>query len=195
VLQDLIDSANTGKIKQFLESLQLLLTPVGTITVRPATDFVFQVNTKKDTLMKISFVSPNFKAWFPSWCLPSRIKIKTVLDGDPYRTPAEMGVTEATLCYHTLNRHSVDGPIIDQLGGEAKAKIARTEFTACMQKQANGEAGALLINGYWNIFYVRDDSGVLRVVGLRWGGGGWGVGADSVEDPREWHAGDQVFSR
>ena len=47
----------------------------------------------------------------------------------------------------------------------------------------------------WCIFYCKDSAGVLRTVGVCWYGGGWDVGADSVEDPRRWSDGDRVFSR
>jgi hypothetical protein len=64
-----------------------------------------------------------------------------------------------------------------------------------MEKQKNGEGGVLLNNGYANIFYIRDQNRVLRAVGVNWHVDGWNVLADSVEHPRRWNDGDQVFSR
>jgi hypothetical protein len=89
----------------------------------------------------------------------------------------------------------VDGPIINELGGEAKAETTLSEMFSLMEKQKNGESGVLLNNGYANIFYIRDQNGVLRAVGVDWDDGGWYVGAYSVEDPGGWRVGRQVFSR
>jgi hypothetical protein len=89
----------------------------------------------------------------------------------------------------------VDGPIIAELGGEEKSETTLSEMFSLMEKQGKGEDGVLLNNGYANIFYIRDLAGVLRAVGVRWGGGGWGVGADSVGGPDRWDGGYRVFSR
>jgi len=64
-----------------------------------------------------------------------------------------------------------------------------------MEKQATGEEGVLLNNGWANLFYVKDQSGVLRTVRVSWGGDGWRVNADSVENPDRWGGGRRVFSR
>lgn len=194
----LISSDNTATVKQFLLGLQPLLTPIGTIKVRPGLKLVasefFQVNTKKNALVKISYVGDNFKAWFLS---PSVREEEAIPGAGPYRTPGVPNnkVVETSLHYYTLNRRSVDGPIIAELGGETKAETTLAELVVCLQKQANGELGALLTNGYANIFYIRDASGVLRAVHVYWRSVGWLVDADSVGDPNEWNAGYRVFSR
>ena len=64
-----------------------------------------------------------------------------------------------------------------------------------MKQQPNGEKGALLNDGRWNIFYVPNTAGVLRAVLCNWRGDGWLVHANSIEDPRRWLDGDRVFSR
>jgi len=64
-----------------------------------------------------------------------------------------------------------------------------------MKKQANGKAGVLLNNGYANIFYIRDQSGVLRAVFVSWRGVGCYVIAYVVSCPYVWLGGYQVFSR
>ncbi len=172
--------------------LQSFLTPAGTIKVRTATEInfsdFFQVNTKKDALVKIRYVGDSFKAGF----LQPSVSEEAAPGDGPYRTPGVQKdvATEVNLRYHTLNRRSVDSTIIAELGGEAKAEITRVEFIACLQKQ-----GTLLTNGYANIFYVRDTSGVLRTVVVAWYGDGWHVNACSVENPYEWLAGYRVFSR
>lgn len=122
----------------------------------------------------------NFTNWF--------------LAGDS-KTEEPLG--EQELRYGNLIKISADSPIIEELGGEAKAETTLTELYDLLKKQANGEEGVLLINdGYANIFYIRDTAGVLRAVYVFWhGGDGWCVRAYSVEDSLEWLAGCRVFFR
>lgn len=177
-----------------------LLTLIGTVKVQPTKRFVardfFKVNTKKTAPVKISYLSNNFKELFLDKG-EERPSASEAIPGDgPYRTPGvQNNNTEIALRYQTLNQGSVDGPIIVELGGENRSETTLAEVFALMQKQANSEQGALLINGCANIFYVRDASGVLCAVGVHWDGDGWRVGACSVGNPDEWYAGCRVFSR
>ena len=160
-----------------------LLDPVSTVVISGTTSkFVakdrFVVDTDRKAKVKISYLGDNFTAWF--------------LNGDG---KTEEPITEQTLRYAKLRQASLDAPIITELGGEAKAETTLTEAFSLMEKQKNGESGALLSNGWWNIFYVRDINGVLRAVIVHWSDDGWRVNASSVEDPHRWDAGDQVFSR
>ncbi len=157
-----------------------LLIPVGTTTVAATTNpFVVRdrivVNTPKNAPVKIYFVSDYFKQCFYG-------KTEEAFGG-------------STLNYGKLSRSSVDGPIIAELGGKAKAETTLTEVYALMEVQKNGEKDPLLTNGYANIFYVRDINGVLRAVVVYWNGVGWRVDADGVTHPGAWDVGDQVFSR
>jgi hypothetical protein len=157
---------------------QPLLQLLDTVSIPATTEkFVvvdhFKVGTSFKKL-KISYVDGDFVSWFGG---------KTE---DPH------GATE--LRRHQLLRDEVDKPIIAELGGEGKVESAVSAIYALMEKQGKGEDGQLLTNSYANIFYVRDTSGVMRAVGVRWGADGWYVGADSVEGPRGWGAGAQVFS-
>jgi hypothetical protein len=160
-----------------------ILKLVGTVVV-PATTtkFVakdkFVVNTKSDTPVKISHIWDNFKGWF----LSGNGKIE-----DP--------IGEQTLRYHKLLRSSVDGSIIAELGCAEKSETTLSEMFFLMEQQKNGEAGILLNNGYASIFYIKDQSGALRAVLVRWRGGGWFVRAHSVEGPDGWFGGCRVFSR
>lgn len=138
----------------------------------------FVVNTKRNAPVKISAVWDNFTAWF--------------LSGNG---KTEDLITEQTLRYHKLRQASVDGPIIQELGGEAKAETTLTEMFSLMEKQKNGEDGVLLNNGYANIFYIRDQNGVLCAVFVLWRGAGWYVRAGGVTRPFRWDAGYRVFSR
>jgi hypothetical protein len=119
---------------------------------------------------------------FASWFLAGNGKI-------------EEPIGEQELRYGNLTKDSVDGPIIQELGGEAKAETTLTELYELLKKQANREDSDLLTNGYANIFYIRDTSGVLRAVFVLWRVAGWCVGARSVENPDDWCAGNRVFSR
>jgi hypothetical protein len=157
-----------------------LLIAVGTATVVATTNpFVVRdrivVNTKKNAPVKISFVSDYFKECFYD-------KTEEAFGG-------------STLNYGKLSRSSVDGPIIAELGGEAKAETTVAEVYALMEAQKNGENGSLLTNGYANIFYVRDAKGVLRSVSVLWDDGGWFVYALDVAYPDAWGDDNQVFSR
>lgn len=104
-------------------------------------------------------------------------------------------VGETEIRYHKLLMDEVDGPIIAELGGKARAKTTLGEVFALMGQQLNGENGVLLTNGYANIFYIRDVAGVLRVVGVDWRGVGWDLDAGSVDYPYRWDEGSRVLSR
>lgn len=160
-----------------------ILELVSTIVVNATTGKLvakdrFVINTKRNAPVKISCLGDNFNAWF--------------LNGD---SKTEDPISEQTLRYHKLRQFSVDGPIITELGGEAKAETTLSEMFSLMEKQKHGEDGVLLNNGWANIFYIKNDAGVLCAVSVYWGGDGWYVDADSVEYPDGWCDGTRVFSR
>ena len=97
------------------------------------------------------------------------------------------------LRYGNLTKDSVDRPIIEELGGEAKAETTLSELYHLLKKQAKGEAGDLLTNGYANIFYIKNTEDVLRAVHVRWYDDGWNVLAYSVERSFGRSAGRRVF--
>jgi hypothetical protein len=185
-LSDLLDANPEGfdreAYRKFLglKPLNLpLLIPVGTATVAATkTPFVayalFVMNIEKNASVKISYLDKTFSTWFLE-------KMEGCFTGSALR-------------YTRISRHSFDGPIITALGGEKKAETTLTELFSLMEKQPNGESGALLTNGGANIFYVKDASGVLRAVHVAWIGG-WGVFARPVAYPLGWFDGRQVFSR
>jgi hypothetical protein len=160
-----------------------LLEPVSTVATSATTGaFVakekFIQDTGRKAKVKVSYLGDNFIAWF----LKGKGKTE-----DP--------ITEQTLRYGKLRKSSVDAPILAELGGEAKAETTLTGVFFLMEKQASGEEGVLLNNGWANIFYVKDNAGVLRAVGVRWNDDGWIVNAYSVENPFSWDGGIRVFSR
>jgi hypothetical protein len=153
-----------------------LLWPIGTVTV-PATGKLvarekFVKDMSRKAAVKISYLGDNFSEWFLG--------------------KVEEPCPETTLRYAKLNRYSVDGPILAELGNTAETTLA--QIYALMERQPNGEDGVLLTNGYANIFYVRDINGALRAVYMGWKAGGWDVYAFSVADPFGWFGGISVFS-
>lgn len=109
----------------------------------------------------------------------------------------EENIPAGKLQVNKLRRASVDGPIIAELGGEALAETTLAEMFHTLKLQGRGQKGALLTNGYANIFYVRDTEGNLWAVGCRWdsGYGDWLVDAYSFTLPSRWDAGRQVLVR
>lgn len=106
----------------------------------------------------------------------------------------EEPIGERILHYGDLIKDSTDGLIIEELGGEAKVETTLTELYDLLKKQPNGEAGALLVNGYSNIFYIRDTGGVLRDMFVYWRGYYWLVYSHFIGCPL-WIAGSRVFFR
>lgn len=109
----------------------------------------------------------------------------------------EIDVPEAQLRVHKLRKGSVDGPIIKELGGEEIVETNLATMFEAMKKQGSGQTGDLLVNGYANIFYIRDDSGTLWAVDCYWRSGRrcWCVEARPIARPGGWAADYRVFSR
>jgi len=108
----------------------------------------------------------------------------------------EENIPAAELNIHGLTKSSLDAPIRAELGAEhEETKLAH--LYELLKKQARGEAGNLLVSGYWNVFYMKDVAGNLWAVIARWNAGHreWYVSARSVTNPSEWDAGSQVGSR
>ncbi len=150
-----------------------------TITSATTEKFVAKDKFHKDSKeVKFYGIRDNFTNWF----LAGNGKIEEPLG-------------EQVLRYGNLTKNSVDGPIIEESGGEAKAETTLTELYELLKKQPNGEEGDLLTNGYANIFYIKDTRGVLRAVCVDWDVDGWYVFVISVENPGVWVAGVRVFVR
>lgn len=135
----------------------------------------FVVDTSQKARVKISYLGDNFRRRF----------------FDKVEEPAG----ETTLRRYRLKKDSQDDPIIGELGGKEAAETTLSNLFGLMELQGNGEPGVLLTNGYWNVFYIRDDEGVLWAGDVYWVGGGWFVDALSIDYPDSWLAGGQVFSR
>ncbi len=107
----------------------------------------------------------------------------------------EENISEAKLTVSRLERASIDAQILTELG--VKAEVLLAHVFDLLKKQAKGEDGVLLTNGYWNVFYVRGMDDNLWAVSARWHSGFrcWSVEAYSVELPSRWNVGYQVLSR
>jgi hypothetical protein len=101
---------------------------------------------------------------------------------------------EATLRKYKLLRIAPDGPIIAELGGEAKVETTVAAAHFLIRRQGRGQQGILQTNGYANIFYVRDNKGVLCAIRIGWDGEGWVIDAIPVEDPLAWNGKHEIFS-
>jgi len=178
-IQDVADAVGAYLRGSFELVRVKILDMIGTITTSTTTEpFIAKekfVRGSKE--IKFYGFGDNFTKWF----LDGAGKVEGPQDGRELR-------------YGDLTKPSTDGPIIEEIGGEAKAETTLSELYDLLQKQSRGEGGVLLTNGHSNIFYVPDTSVVLRAVDVDWGGGGWYVVADPVGDPDGWVAGSRVFS-
>jgi hypothetical protein len=107
----------------------------------------------------------------------------------------ETDIASATLRIQKLRESSRDELILAALGEAAETELA--QFWELLKSQGSGQYGMLLLNGWANIAYIRDEKDKLWAVGVRWLAdfNGWVVEAWSVESPRKWLVGNQVVSR
>lgn len=114
---------------------------------------------------KIVYIGNNFEEWFSADAKPKKV----------------------TFTFKKLEKSMSDSEIL--------AELKSQEFTLDELAYIIQTSPDLLINGYTNIFYLRDKSGTLRTVSVHWGDGGWCVSALEVTHPGRWHGGYRVFSR
>ena len=109
----------------------------------------------------------------------------------------EENVPAADLMLFVLRESSRDIPIIAELGGEEIKEVKLAQIWELLKRQARGESGVLLTNGFANIFYVRDVNGELWAVGVCWRSTthGWLIDALTVDYPNVWFRGSLVISR
>lgn len=98
-----------------------------------------------------------------------------------------------------LPRNMSDCVIIAEYfsSGEEVRKHAFTldQIADLIDAQNNGEDGALLNNGYANIFYVVGKNNILFAVGVRWSSGNsnWSIDAFDLVEAYHWDDGHRVF--
>ncbi len=106
----------------------------------------------------------------------------------------EKALGPTSLRSHKLLRNAKDSEIIRELGGEEKVETTLVELYGMLKRQARGQKGVLFTNGWANIFYIRDVSGILREVCVFWCGVVWCVVANALV-VNAWFKGSRVFSR
>ena len=160
-----------SKILSLLELVSTVKIPAlaGRFSVREK--FVLNYGKKAEPGVRISYLGDNFRSWL----------------SDTIEEPT----AEATLTYFRLTRSEFDGTILASLGNRLDLVILLRQIHWLMEQQPNGEPGALLNNGWANIFYM---TGLLRLVSVDWSVDGWLVDAFSVTNPIGWDDGHQVFS-
>ncbi|MFA4996427.1 MAG: hypothetical protein WC536_04785 [Patescibacteria group bacterium] len=128
-----------GKVKDAARQLLSsdLLEFVSTATIDPIDRFSVEDVVKSGKIGETKFwFGPNFKRIFGNL--------------------VETNIPAATLKFDRLKKGSVDGPIMEELGGASQIKaFVAYIFTLCC-RQGQGQEGVLLTNGYANIFYVPD---------------------------------------
>lgn len=116
-----------------------------------------------------------------------------------FGTLVETDIPAMTLRSHQLKKGSVDGPILEELGGTEQARVFIAHLFALACRQGQGQEGFLLTNGWANVAYAPDpnDPETFWAVNFRRyaSGGRWDVYAYPVAGPVEWCAVNQVLSR
>lgn len=125
------------------------------------------------TKVKIADRGNDFKAWF-----------KCLVENQPRQSELKSFVPPKTMC---------DSEMIALFGGQEKVVVSLAQVWALLERQPNGEEGALLVNGYLNIFYVEDANGFLHAVNVCWRSEGWYVQATSL-DTGWWDRRNRVFT-
>lgn len=111
----------------------------------------------------------------------------------PFWGVVEPLLPERRVRKHRLLRIAPDGPIIAELGGEAKVETSLATAFELIRRQGFGEPGFLQTNGFANIFYVRNPQGVLCAIRIGWASDGWVVDAIPVADPLAWNGKHEIF--
>jgi len=88
----------------------------------------------------------------------------------------------------------VDEAIIASLGGESLAETTLAGISFLTGQQRTGEGGVLLTNGHANVFYVRDQFGVLRAIAASWSGLHWDLNANALDSSHPWRSARRVFT-
>jgi hypothetical protein len=159
-----------------------ILSPANTVvTVRPI-EFVARDKCKMGGTVQIWGFWGDFEEWFLG-------KVEKL---------AQQPI-ETTLRYQTLLRNSTTDSIITELGGEVRAETSLGEMWSLLEKQPNGEDGALPTDGrHSSLCHAKDEKGVLRALNFYWRKDGWLVGAFSfgtlMDSRHRWDAGCRVFS-
>ena len=163
------------------------------------------VGTKKAALKYLKFIAKiavKTNVVAKSWLFGEKASVKTYL-GSNFQSwvfpelPAEIPAFEGEVQKTQLTKSMSDSEIHSELGEPKDYTVAQFIAIICylLQKQAKGEDGVLLTNGYANIFRVKLANGCVVAVGRRWDSGRreWSFGAYVLDDDA-WDGGSAVFS-
>ena len=110
-----------------------------------------------------------------------------------FAAKVEDDTDDVTLQTYALSGPSGDTQIIAELDDHAETELA--DLWCLLERQANGEDGALQTDAVPNVFFVRDITGALGAVDAIWAGAGWEIEASQVNAKRQWPSGSRVISR
>ena len=120
----------------------------------------------------VSIIYPAFQQWF--------------------MTKIEEPISEFEVYSYQLLQDASDVYILPKLGTRPEVTVA--SIFRLIRGQSKGEEGPLLV-GRLNIFYIRDNEGILRAVSLQWYHSRWNINANEIDHPLAWPVGVRVFSR
>ncbi len=132
----------------------------------------FVLNDDPKAGLKLLRTCSSFKDWFDEQVLPARGEyfVKSVI----------------------LQKPLLDREILSGLEYRHETDLAAVFHL--LNAQFDGRKGTLQVGGKPNNFYIKDVDGVLRVVSVYWGLGGWGINAFSVDEPDMWDHRIKVIS-
>ncbi len=97
------------------------------------------------------------------------------------------------ISYSDLARNSLDYAVIKYMGGENKVVVTLSNLFQILMEQGEGRRGPLLVNGYQNIFYIKDFHETVRTVIVSWSEKGWILDASLIYVPIQRRAGSRFF--
>lgn len=108
----------------------------------------------------------------------------------------ETAVEAVTLGVHRLCKHSVNEPIIAELGGQEQAKTTLGQMWKMLRRQGQGQKGVLPTDGRVTVFYIPNAKGVLWTVACyrHHYFAEWRVEAPPITDLTGWSEGHHVVS-
>lgn len=151
-----------------------LLKKVTTVKIPATKKFVAKDHfTTESKEVDFSYISADFKKYFLE-------KTETNIPATTYRISGLIQPSSSTY-------------IVSKLGVATETTL--WGLWNMLKKQNKDKQGALLINKYLNVFFIKNKSSEVGVAYAYFRGTGWYIEASSVSYPFIWDAGDQVVSR
>ena len=133
----------------------------------------FREDVTAGSTVKIAWLGATFRQRFLSKTedAPSPVTLRAFAVGRPVRT----------------------AEIVSDLGDRRETTLG--ELWCLLAAQPAGESGLLITTAIPNLFFMRDDSGVLWTVDVLWGGAGWEIGASAIDRNIRWPDAVRVITR